>query len=147
MDYDKIKLMCQEDRDEILKSELSQDKLMFIDKYGLKCNKDLMWEVPKGNYPQRPICKHFLLKKWNLIQTIFYMNRLCYAKIKYFSDNWSEFLSYKHDGKLGFIECPLWDMEFIKHDKTGNMVDLRWLKGITDINVFRQWCKEFTEAE
>lgn len=93
------------------------------------------------------ICKHFLIKKWGLIQIIFYMNRLCYGKIKYFTANWNEFSPGKHDWKLGFIECPLWDMEFIKHNATGNVVDLRWLKGITDINIFRQWCVEFTGKE
>ncbi len=58
MDYDKIKLMSQEDRDEILKSELNEDKVMFINKYGLICNEDLFWEMPKSNYPKRIICKH-----------------------------------------------------------------------------------------
>jgi len=109
-------------------------------KYDLHCNSDLYWERPKGKYPQKKFFSHKFVKKSSVIRIILYIYQLCFAKVKYFERNWDDFVPYIHSWREGFIECELYDMEFIKHKHTDIIFDLRDLKRINDIKEFRSIC-------
>jgi hypothetical protein len=140
VDYQKLKVQCGEIRDQILMEELDDEKRKLLIKYDLHCNSDLYWERPKGKYPQKIFFSHKFVKKSSVIRIIFYIYQLCFAKVKYFECNWNDFMPYIYSWREGFIECELYDMEFIKHKHTDIIFDLRDLKKITDIKEFRSIC-------
>lgn len=140
MDYQMVKTLDSEARNQILMAELDDEKVKVLVKYGLHCNADLYWERPKGKYPQKVFFSHKFAKKSSVIRIIFYIYQLCFAKVKYFESNWDDFVPYSHSWREGFSECPLYDMEFIKHKYTDIMFDLRDLQKITDIKEYRAIC-------
>ena len=140
MDYQMLKEQCSEVRNQILMEELDEEKRKVLIKYNLQCNSDLYWERPKGSYPRKIFFSHKFVKKSSIIRIIFYIYQLCFAKVKYFERNWDNFIPYIHSWRDGFIECELYDMEFIKHKHTDIIFDLRDLKKITDIKEFVAIC-------
>ncbi|MBP2656644.1 MAG: hypothetical protein H6Q73_4213 [Firmicutes bacterium] len=135
-----LKVQCGTVRNQILMEELDDEKRKVLIKYDLHCNSDLFWERPKGKYPQKTFFSHKFLRKSSVIRIIFYIYQLCFAKVKYFERNWDDFVPYIHSWRDGFIECELYDMEFIKHKHTDIIFDLRDLKKITDIKEFVAIC-------
>lgn len=140
MDYQNLKVQASEVRDQILMEELDDEKVRVLVKYGLHCNADLYWEKPKGKYPQKIYFSHKFVKKSSVIRIIFYIYQLCFAKVKYFERNWDDFVPYIHSWREGFVECELYDMEYIKHKHSDIIFDLRDLKKITDIKEFLAIC-------
>lgn len=140
MNYQVLKEQCGEVRSQILMGELDEGKRKVLVKYNLQCNSDFYWERPKGNYPRKIFFSHKFVKKSSIIRIIFFIYQLCFAKVKYFERNWDHFIPYIHSWRDGFMECELYDMEFIKHKHTDIIFDLRDLKKITDIKEFIAIC-------
>lgn len=140
MDYQMLKTQDSIVRNKILMAELDEEKIKVLRKYDLHCNADLFWERPKDKYPQKIFFSHKFLKKSSVIRVVFYIYQLCFAKVKYFERNWDEFVPYIHSWRDGFVECELYDMEFIKHKYSDIIFDLRDLKRITDIKEFLAIC-------
>ena len=140
MDYQLLKMQDCEFRNQKLMAELDDEKVKVIKKYGLNCNSDLFWELPKGKYPQKVFFSHKFLKKSSVVRIIFYIYQLCFAKVKYFERNWDDFVPCVYSWREGFVECELYDMEFIKHKYSDIIFDLRDLKKITDIKEFLAIC-------
>lgn len=72
---------------------------------------------------------------------IFHIYKLCYAKVKYFDQNWGDFAPCVYNWQSGlFEETKLSDMEFIKHLSSGIMLDLRNLTKINRYEDFVELC-------
>lgn len=127
-------------RDKILKKELSIDKQKLINKYALTCNDDFVWEFRHDKYHTVKYFSHKFAKKHSTLALLFYINRLCYAKIKYFESNFDKFLPYKYVFEEGFLECEIYDMDFLFHKPSNNMIDIRSLKDIKSIDDFKIYC-------
>ncbi len=140
MDYQLLKTADSALRNQILLNELDVEKRLTLSKYGLQCNSDLYWERPKDKYPCKIYFSHKFARKSSTLRIIFYIYQLCFAKVKYFERNWADFLPYQHDWRKGFVECELYEMEFIKHKYTGIIFDLRNLQKITRISEFLTLC-------
>jgi len=140
VDYQRLKALDSEVRNQILMEELDDEKIKVLIKYDLHCNSDLYWEISKGKYPQKIFFSHKFVKKSSVIRIIFHIYQLCFAKVKYFERNWDDFVPYVHSWREGFIECELSNMEFIKHKYSDIIFDLRDLKKITNIKEFVAIC-------
>lgn len=141
IDYGLVKTYNQEERDAVLKSELSEQKIKLLDKYGLRCNENLYWEKYQYKYKTQEFFSHRLVRKCSVIAIIFHMYRLCIAKINYFERNWDYYIPCKYDWKSEkFIQCEVYDMECIKQKYTNIIIDLRNLSAISEIEVFREMC-------
>ncbi|WBW99064.1 hypothetical protein [Oceanirhabdus sp. W0125-5] len=147
IDFGVIKTYPQEERDRIVKSELPEEKVKLLEKYGLRCNENLYWEKAQYKYKTQEFFSHRLVRRCSVMAIIFHMYRLCIAKINYFERNWTYYTPCKFDWKKGtFVECELFDMECIKQKHTGIVIDLRNLSAIIDINVFRSMCTDLESA-
>jgi hypothetical protein len=133
--------------DEILKNELSIDKVKLIDKYNLTCSEDFVWQFKHDKYSTVDYFSHKFAKKHSTLAMLFYINRLCYAKIKYFEDNLIKYEPYKYNFESGFIKCELYDMGFLLHKPSNNMIDLRSLKEIKNIDEFKLFCNHLESFE
>ena len=131
----------------ILKNELSLDKIKLLDKYNLTCSKDYIWEFRHSKYHTVKYFSHKFAKKHSTLALVFYINRLCYAKIKYFEDNFYKYEPYKYIFKIGFCKCDTYDMEFLLHKPSGNFIDIRSLKEIKSIGEFKRFCRSLEELE
>ena len=131
----------------ILKNELSLDKIKLLDKYNLTCSKDYIWELRHSKYHTVKYFSHKFAKKHSTLALVFYINRLCYAKIKYFEENFYKYETYKYRFQIGFCKCDTYDMEFLLHKPSGNFIDIRSLKEIKNIEEFRSFCKTLEELE
>ena len=129
-------ISCLEEK---LKNELSEDKISYINKYKLKLNDKRQWMTTKNNVPERVYFSHNFILKNTILEVIFRKYQLCYAKLKYFRENFDKFSYFKYDPKLGFIETEFWDIEFFCHKKSGKYIDLRYLQQITEIEVFLEF--------
>ncbi len=147
MDYHSLKMQDSELRNRILLNELEPEKRQVLKKYALQCNANLYWERPKDKYPQKIFFSHKFAKKSSLVRIIFYIYQLCFAKVKYFERNWDDFTPLIHDWRKGFIECELYDMEFVRHKYTGILFDLRNLQKITSITEFLALCAYLDEQK
>ncbi|MEW8955682.1 hypothetical protein [Clostridium sp.] len=78
---------------------------------------------------------------------VFQVYRLCFAKTKYFENNWHNFYPCIYDLKEGFKETELYNMEFITQRTTGITIDLRYLSTIHDIAIFRSLCAYLEEIQ
>lgn len=136
-------------KDEMLKKELSADKIKLIDKYSLTCSDDLIWQLKHNKYSTINYFSHKFAKKHSTLALLFYINRLCYAKIKYFENNISKYEPYKYYFGKGFVKCEIYDMGFLLHKPSDNMIDIRSLKDIKNIDEFKSFCSylESLEAE
>lgn len=144
MDFSKLD---QEDRDEILKKELSQEKIKFLEKFGLCSTPDLNWVSRSENGHDHIVFKHNYLKKNDIVRVLFRVNRLCFAKVNYFVRNRESFEPQIYDFHDGFIETDWWNAEFLKHKDSGFQIDLRFLQSITDINEFKKFCSYLESHE
>ena len=133
--------------DEILKSELDIDKRKLLDKYSLTCSDDYIWEFRHSKYHKVRYFSHKFAKKHSVIALLFYINRLCYAKIKYFEANFYKYEPYKYIFNKGFSKCPIYDMEFLFHKPSGKFIDIRNLREINRIEDFRAFCRELEKLE
>lgn len=126
MDYELLRQASQEMRDKHLRRELGMEKCMILDKYNLKSNTNLYWERWKDHYPTQKYFSHRFAKKASTIGMLFHIYRLCYAKVKYFEQNWTDFGAYIYNWQTGSFEpTELYNMEFIKHLSSGIIFDLR----------------------
>ena len=144
MNYRKLD---QQTRDNILKKELSNEKICIIDKFGLKSTPDLYWKSEKEYAHPHIFFKHSFLKDTDIIGILFRINRLCFAKVKYFRCNADKFEPHKYDFQKNFIKTDWWDAEFLKHKASGFQIDLRYLQTITKIETFIQFYKYLESFE
>ena len=133
--------------DEVLKNELDLDKRKLLDKYNLTCSEDYIWEFRHSKYHTVKYFSHKFVKKHSVIALLFYINRLCYAKIKYFEANFYKYEPYKYIFKKGFSKCPIYDMEFLFHKLSGKFIDIRSLREIKSIEEFRKFCRDLEKLE
>ena len=133
--------------DEILKNELSLDKRKLLEKYNLTCSKDYVWEFKHNKYHTVKYFSHKFAKKHSTLALVFYINRLCYAKIKYFEENFYKYESYKYIFNKGFIKCEIYDMEFLFHKSSKRFIDIRSLREIKSVDVFKSFCNELEKSE
>lgn len=134
-------------RDESLKRELSIDKIKLIDKYSLTCSEDLIWQLKHDKYHTVNYFSHKFAKKHSALALLFYINRLCYAKIKYFENNIDKYEPYKYDFEKGFLKCEIYDMGFLLHKPSNNLIDIRSLKEIKSIEEFKSFCSYLESLE
>ncbi|MCP3923782.1 MAG: hypothetical protein GY714_14465 [Desulfobacterales bacterium] len=116
------------------------EKLKIIEKFGLESTPNLSWVSRRENSHEQMIFKHSYLVKNDILRILFRINKLCFAKVNYFSKNIEKFEPQIYDYENGFIETELWNAEFLKHLGSGKLIDLRYLQSITDIEIFRELC-------
>ena len=121
-------------------SSLPYDKKKFIEKHSLIITENMLWVTLKENSFPRKICKHSLMEKGHMIDLLFRINEVCFAKVNYFKSHLSLFEPYKYHYKDGFISTELWDADFLKHKSSGHIIDFRYLNSIKDIEKFRTFC-------
>ncbi len=146
MNYKKLD---QESRDKLLKKELTHDKVKILEKFDLRSTPDLYWISITENAHEHKIFRHQFLKNNDIVRALFRINRLCFAKVNYFSRNSTKYKPQSYDFKVGFTETDWWNADFLKHNDSGFQLDLRFLKSITDIKEFHDLCHylESFEAE
>ncbi|OHW61517.1 hypothetical protein EUAN_20570 [Andreesenia angusta] len=148
LDLDFLKICDAETREEIVRKKLGEEKCRVLDKYGLTLNNRLYWEKVQEKYPTQ---EHFSLKltvKTSTLGIIFHLHRLCFAKTKYFENNWNDYEPCKYiwtEG--GFSPCELYDMEAIRQKGTGIVVDLRDLSRIKWLHEFQAMCRELEQRK
>lgn len=125
---------------ERLKQQLSEDKIKLIEKYSLTCSDDMIWEFRHNKYHSVKYFSHKFAQKESVIALLFYINRLCYAKIKYFEKNIDKYEPCKFVFLKGFCKCEIYDMEFLKHKPSNTMIDIRNLREIKSIEEFKDFC-------
>ena len=133
--------------DKILKNDLSLDKRKLLDKYNLTCSEDYISEFRHSKYHTVKYFSHKFAKNHSTLALVFYINRLCYAKIKYFEENLYKYESYKYIFKKGFSKCEMYDMEFLFHKPSERFIDIRSLREIKSIEEFKSFCKILEELE
>ncbi|MCP4130556.1 MAG: hypothetical protein GY754_06200 [bacterium] len=147
MNYNAIRKADQESRDQMLKEELGPEKTVIIEKFGLRCNAGLDWEKYHTDYPTQVWFSHKFAKRNSPLRIIFRIYRLCFAKVKYFDANWDKYTPCMHDWQQGFKETDISNMEFMRHDPSGIVLDMRTFEKITDINDFRAMCAYLESLE
>ena len=127
-----------------LLSDLPEEKIRLIEKYRLvpkSINNRIYWVQQFSGKPDHPYVTHRAMRKCHVIDLVFSFYDLCVAKMTYFKKNIQQYEPCKANWRSGSLErCELWDMEFLVQIGTGIAVDLRNLKVITDIAVFREMC-------
>lgn len=141
MNYEFLKTYSKEERNVYGRKELGEEKCKIIDKYGLQLNNNLYWEKVQEKYPTQEYFSHRFALKTSPLGMIFHINRLCFAKVKYFDKNWHQFSPLIYDWKSGFMETEMYDMEFIRHNPTGIIIDLRNLAKIHWLKDFQAICE------
>lgn len=126
---------------------LSKEKYNLLKKYNLQLNDDLYWESNHKKYPKVKYFSNKFAKNHSTLALLFYIHKLCYAKIKYFEKNFNKYIPYKYDYKKGFIECELFDMEFILHIPSNVIIDIRNLQEIKNIDEFHDFCRYLESYE
>lgn len=140
MDLEKIKNMEKKLREQYVRELLGEDRCKVLDKYGLYINDRLYFENSVPKYPNQ---EYFSLKfalKATPLGMVFQIYKLCFAKVKYFENNWDDFIPCVYHYKLGFVETELYNMEFIKQKDTEIILDLRYLSTIHSLQVFKDLC-------
>lgn len=138
MNYEALKAISLEDREKYFRECLGKEKCRVLDKFNLHLNDRFYWERHQEKYPIQEYFSHRFAVKSSALCMIFHINRLCYAKVKYFEAHWDEYIPCTYNCKKGFVESELFDMEFIKQKDTDIVIDLRELAKI-------HWLKEFQE--
>jgi hypothetical protein len=124
----------------LLKINLSQDKIKLIERYGLISTADLKWVSKKENSHELIYFTHSFLTKSDILGLIFRINRLCFAKIKYFRAHLDSYEPYLYDAEKGFEKTEWWNSDFLKHKASGFVIDYRYLQRITRIEDFKMLC-------
>jgi len=141
LDWDFVRSCDEETRGKILRDDLSEEKCKVLDKYGLTSNGRLYWEKIQDKYPTQEYFSHKLAKKSTVIGMIFHIHRLCFAKVKYFENNWGDYEACKYVwDENGFVKCELYDLEAIRQKSTGIVIDLRDLGRIKWLKDFHAMC-------
>ncbi len=141
------KRLDQETRDNILKESLSIEKVNLIERYGLFCDENLKWISKKENCHEQVYFTHSFAVKSDILGLVFRINRLCFAKLKYFRLHLDKFEPYICNPNLGFEKTELWNSDFLKHVKSGFIIDYRFLQRITKIEDFKQFCLHIESFE
>ena len=136
MNKDLLMSMNKQKRESVMRKQLGERKCKILDKYDLNVNERLYWERIQDKYPTQEYFSHKFAIKSSELGMVFQIYRLCFAKTKYFENNWSKFVPCYYDLKKGFVETEIYNMDFIKHKSTGIVIDLRELAKI-------KWIKEF----
>ena len=131
----------QSERDQILKNKLSEDIVKIIDRYRLVSTADLKWISNKENSHEHVIFTQKFLLKTDALGALFRINYLCLAKLKYFRENIDRFEPMRYHPEKGFITTDISNSNFMRHIKSGRIIDYRFLQEITDIEVFRGFCE------
>ena len=140
---DEIRTYCAEQREFILREQLGESKCKVLDKYGLTSNDRLYWERIQEKYPTQEYFSHKFAFKASVLGMIFHIHRLCFAKVKYFENNWNEFQACKYVwDQGGYVECEIEDLEAIRQKATGIVIDLRDLARIKWLHEFQAMCAE-----
>lgn len=147
MDYETLKTVEDKMRENCLRKELGTEKCKVLDKYGLYSNSRLYWERHKEKYPVQEYFSHKFAVKSSVLGMVFHIYGLCFAKVKYFENNWDYYIPCIHDYKLGFIETEIYNMEFIVQRSTGIAIDLRELAKIHWLKEFKLLCKDLEEED
>lgn len=84
MDYTKLD---QVTRDALLKKDLSPDKIKIIEKFNLQSTPELGWVSVKENAHDQLFFKHKYFVRNSIERIVFRINRLCFAKVNYLSEN------------------------------------------------------------
>lgn len=134
--------LSQEERDKILKPELHDNILKIIERYRLISTSDLKWVSKKENSHKHVIFNHSFLKNNDEIAVLFRINYLCFAKVRYFRENFRKYEPAKYLPEKGFVKTAFWDSDFLKHKTSGQYIDYRFLQRITDLDVFYKFCNE-----
>lgn len=134
-------------REKIMREEIGEEKRKIVDKYGLHPNDRIYWERRQEKYPTQEYFSHKLLVKASPLGVVFHINRLCFAKTKYFENNWSKFEACVYDYKKGFVNTEICNMEFIRQKSTGIVLDLRALAKIKWLSEFQDLCRYMEEKE
>lgn len=142
-----LKELEQPIREKLMREELGEEKCKIIDKFNLHPNENLYWERVEPKYPNQEYFSHKLATKSTPIGIIFHINRLCYAKTKYFEQNWDKFVPCIYSYIDNFVETEIYNMEYIKHKSTGITLDLRELAKIHWIDDFRAICTYLEKKE
>ena len=141
MNYQLLKSVAQEVRDNYLRQELGTEKCEVLDKYQLRSNANLYWERQHEHHPVQEYFSHKFAKKASALGMIFHIYKVCYAKVKYFDKNWAEFTPCVYNWQSGlFEETRVADMEFIEHKRSGIILDLRNLAKIDRYEDFVALC-------
>lgn len=135
-----FKNLGQEERDRVLKEQLPTGIVYILNRYRLVSTPDLKWVSKKENSHEHIIFTQKFLLKTDELGALFRINYLCFAKVKYFRENFRKYEPVKYDPYLGFMVCELWDSDFLRHKKTRKIVDYRFLQRITDVELFKQFC-------
>lgn len=93
----------QKKRDNLLKEKLSVEKVKLIEKFGLKSTENLMWISQKENCHEQILFKQSYAEKNDILRLLFRVNRLCFAKVNYFSEHKENFEPHIYDFEKGFI--------------------------------------------
>lgn len=148
MNHQLLKCATQEVREDYLRQELGMDKCEILDKYQLRSNANLYWERHHEHHPVQEYFSQKFAKKASPLEMIFYIYKLCYAKVKYFDQNWDDFVPCVYNWQSGsFEEVRMSDMEFIKHLSTGIILDLRNLAKINRYEDFLALCSYLEEQK
>ena len=125
-----------EKRDVILKKDLSPEKINLIEKFHLVSTTQNQWISQNENAHKHLIFKHEFVKQKDILDLLFRINELCFAKLNYFKKKLDQYEFYFYDFKKGFILTELWDADFFRHKTSGYYIDLRQLKTIVKIEDF-----------
>ncbi|WP_242840703.1 hypothetical protein [Clostridium hydrogeniformans] len=147
LDFEKLKLMDPLLREKFLKEYLGEEKCKVLDKYGLTLNNRLYYEKIEAKYPTQDYFSLKFASKATVLGMVFQVYRLCFAKTKYFENNWHNFYPSIYDLREGFKETELYNMEFITQYHTGITIDLRYLSTIHDIKIFKSLCSYLEEKQ
>lgn len=145
MDNDTLKSLEPVFREKVMRGELGEEKCKVIDKYNLHPNHRLYWERIQEKYPTQEYFSHKFAKKSSVLGMVFHINRLCFAKTKYFENNWEEFEACVYDYRKGFVETEIYNMEYIRQKSTGIVLDLRELSKIKWLSEFKELCAYLEE--
>ncbi len=127
-------------RNKILKESLITDKVKLIERHGLIANADLKWISKKENSHEQVYFTHTFAIKSDLLGLVFRINKLCFAKLKYFRLNLDKFEPYIYKPEIGFEKTELWNADFLKHIASGLIIDYRFLQRIVKIDDFKKFC-------
>lgn len=140
MDIEFLKSLPISERELLIRKELGPEKCKFLDKYDLKLNDRFYFERIQEKYPDQEYFSYKLATKSSLIGMIFHINRLCFAKTKYFEKNINNYVPCIHSCRNGFVETDMWNMEFLKQKGTNIIIDLRDLSKIHWVADFHDLC-------
>lgn len=141
MNNDSLKRFDPKLKEKLMREELGEQRCKILDKYDLHCNERLYWERIQEKYPTQEYFSHKFAKKSSPLGMIFHIYRLCFAKTKYFENNWDKFCACEYNCKMGFIETDIENMEYIKQKSTGIILDLRELQKIKWLSEFQELCR------